>query len=254
MSERQGGEKAPTETGVGMIFNGDERAKKVGKVYIVHGWTYTITPWEPVVKKMEEEGVEVVLVKIPGLTKPSKAVWDVDGYVKYLEKSIPNGAIALGHSNGGRLLMNLCIKNPKKLKHLILLDAAGVYEPSKKRDVTKKIANFGKKLKNIPWLRKVYHKIIGANDYDKAPENMKKTLANMLESDKTLDISQVTTPTTIIWGGRDTITPLHQGKILKERIPKSRMIVREKWPHSAYLTYPMELAKLLVKVVGDVQK
>ena len=78
-------------------------------------------------------------------------------------------------------MLNLCANKPGKLKYLILLDAAGVYEPSMKKKLVEKVAKIGKPLKKIPVVDKAFHKVTGSTDYSRAPENMKVTLANMLE-------------------------------------------------------------------------
>ena len=189
------------------------------------------------------------MLHVPGLTDPSKKVWDISDYVHWAEAELPDGAVALGHSNGGRILLNLCSKQPNKLSHLILLDAAGVYEESKKRDLSRKLSKTLSPLKKIKPLRKVVHKVLGATDYDHAPANMKQTLANMLDSDKNLDIAKVTTPTSILWGKADAITPPHQAKIMHEKIKGSTLSLKEGWTHAPYISHPKELADAIYQIM-----
>ena len=148
-------------------------------LYVVHGWTYTVEPWEKTITLLEKNGIKVKMLSVPGLTSPSDKVWKIKDYVKWADENIPDGAIALGHSNGGRILLNLLSEKPDKLKHVILLDAAGVYEESKKRDIARKASKLLSPLKKIKPLRKVVHKVLGASDYSHAPENMKKTLTTL---------------------------------------------------------------------------
>ncbi|MCL1839540.1 alpha/beta hydrolase [Candidatus Saccharibacteria bacterium] len=217
------------------------------KLYIVHGWTYDASPWEKLVKLLKEQGITAELLYVPGLTEPSSRVWTIRNYVSWANHNIPDGAIALGHSNGGRILLNLLSANPDKLKGVILLDSAGVYERSFKRSTLRVVAKIFAPLKHIGPLRKLFHKFIGASDYDKAPKNMKKTLHNMITSDKQLDVSKITTPTQIIWGAADTITPLRQGEKLHRLIKGSKLTIKQNWPHSPYLKTPEELAKVIKK-------
>ena len=148
-------------------------------LYIIHGWTYTVEPWKATIKMLREKGVSVKMLNVPGLTEPSNKEFTIADYVKWADKEIPDGAIALGHSNGGRILMNLCALKPEKLKYLILLDSAGVYEPTAKKKFIEKMAKIGKPLKKIPLVDKAFHRITGTTDYSKAPENMKETLKNI---------------------------------------------------------------------------
>lgn len=222
-------------------------------LYIIHGWTYTVEPWAGTLKQLRADGYTVKMLNVPGLTEPSKKVWTIDDYVQWANRQIPDGAVALGHSNGGRILLNLCSQNPAKLKHLILLDAAGVYEESKKRNLARKLSKSLAPLKRIPLLRKIVHKLLGASDYDNAPENMKHTLANMLESDKSLKIESVTTPTTIVWGEADSVTPLHQGLIMHEKIAGSELVTRKNWTHSPYIFDPSGLARTIEAIMKGIK-
>ncbi|MBQ6396292.1 alpha/beta hydrolase [Candidatus Saccharibacteria bacterium] len=224
-----------------------KRGKKT--LYIIHGWTYSVEPWQKTLALLEKSGVNVKMLHVPGLTSPSEKIWTIDDYVAWANKNLPEDAIALGHSNGGRILLNLCSKNPTKLARLILLDSAGVYEPSKKRDLLKKLSKLGAPLKKLPLMEKIFHKLIGASDYDRAPENMKKTLSNMLESDKRLVLASVVTPTKILWGENDTITPPRQARVLKSKLPNSSLKIYKNWTHAPYISDPAGLAKAILEAL-----
>ena len=214
-------------------------------LYVIHGWTYTVEPWQTTIELLKKRGINIKMLRVPGLTTPSDKVWTIDDYVDWADQNIPNGAIALGHSNGGRILLNLLSKNPNKLRHVILLDAAGVYEESKKRDVARKVSKVMSPLKKVKLLRKVYHKLLGASDYDHAPENMKKTLANMLDSDKKLDMTKISTPATILWGKADTVTPPRQAAVMHRRLKNSEIKFFEDWTHAPYICDPEGLARAI---------
>lgn len=220
-------------------------------LYIIHGWTYTVEPWNRTIKILNDKyQIKVEMLHVPGLTDPSKKVWTIDEYVKWADSLLPEDAIVLGHSNGGRILLNLLSRQPDRVSHLILLDAAGVYEPSKKRDILRKLSQILAPLRRVKILRKIIHKMIGAGDYDKAPENMKKTLTNMLDSDRNLDISKVKAKTDILWGEMDKITPPRQAKKMHQLIKKSRLKLFPNWTHAPYIVDPEGLAKTISIIMG----
>ena len=218
-------------------------------LYIIHGWSYTIEPWRTTLGILRDSGLKVKILKVPGPTEPSKKIYTIDDYVKWADSEIPDGAIALGHSNGGRILLNLCAKKPNKLKYLILLDAAGVYEPSAKKKIVASLAKIGKPLKKIPVVNKAFHRLTGTTDYSRAPENMKVTLSNMLESDKNLKLSDVTTKTYLLWGKKDTVTPPRQATKMYESLPNAELKFYARWTHAPYISNPEELAKALINLV-----
>lgn len=223
-------------------------------LYIIHGWTYTVEPWKNTLAMLRDNGISVKMLHVPGLTEKSDKVYTIDDYVKWADENIPDGAVALGHSNGGRILLNLCADNPEKLKYLILLDAAGVYEPSARKKLVKKVAKIGKPLKKVPIIDKAFHKITGSTDYSRAPENMKQTLANMLESDKDLDFSKVTTKTFILWGKKDMTTPPRQATTMYEKLPNAELKFYANWTHTPYISSPEELARALTTLIKRIKK
>lgn len=223
-------------------------------LYIIHGWTYTVEPWKNTLKILRDNGVSVKILHVPGLTEKSDKVYTIDDYMKWADENIPDGAIALGHSNGGRILLNLCADNPEKLKYLILLDAAGIYEPSARKKIVERVAKIGKPLKKMPLVDKAFHKITGSTDYSRAPENMKQTLANMLESDKNLDFGKVTTKTFILWGKKDTTTPPRQATAMYEKLPNAELKFYANWTHAPYISSPEELARALTTLIRRIKK
>ena len=223
-------------------------------LYIIHGWTYTIEPWRDTLAILKENGVNVKMPRVPGLTEPSDKIYTIDDYVEWADREIPDGAVALGHSNGGRILLNLCAKKPEKLKHLILLDSAGIYEPSIRKKIVEKIAKIGKPFKKVPLVDKAFHKLTGSTDYSRAPKNMKTTLANMLASDKDLDLAKIKTPVFILWGKKDTVTPPRQATMMYEKLPQAELKFYTNWTHAPYISDPEGLAKALTTLIRRMKK
>ena len=212
------------------------------KLYIIHGWTYKPEPWHEVIGELKKLGVDAELLRVPGLGTKSEKVFAIEDYVKWAREKLPKGSYALGHSNGGRILLNLLKDDPQYLKGIILLDSAGIWEKENRRLVLKALSKAFAPLKKSKFIRKAVHRVIGANDYENAPENMKKTLDNMINSDKALDITKVTTRAEIIWGEDDPITPLRQGKKMHGLLPNSNLTTKPGWRHSHYLVSTSELA------------
>ena len=224
------------------------------ELYIIHGWTYTVEPWKRTLELLKNAGINVKMLHVPGLTEESKKVFTIDDYVKWADESIPDGAIALGHSNGGRILLNLVIKKPEKLKNLILLDAAGIYEVTNKKKAVAALAKLGKPFKKIKFIDKAFHKLTGTTDYSRAPENMKKTLANMIDSDKNLKFEDVRVKTYIMWGKNDTITPPRHGEMMHAGIKDSEIRFYSGWTHAPYISNPDNLAKEITALMARITR
>ena len=223
------------------------------KLYIIHGWTYSIEPWTAVVSLLRSKGYEVEQLRVPGLTTESDEVWGIEKYVEWLRKELEgvDHPFVLGHSNGGRISLNYLKKYPNSFEKLILLNAAGINVSNQKISLKRRLfriaATVLRPLKYIPLVRKVVYRLIGGSDYDRAPANMKKTLHNMLESDKYLDITDIETPTGILWGRVDPITVLAQGRKMAQDLPNATIREFDGWAHAPYITHPNELAKAIIE-------
>ena len=78
----------------------------MAKLYIIHGWTYKPEPWQEVIAELKKKKIDAELLRVPGLGTQSDQVFTMDDYVEWAATQIPKGSIALGHSNGGRILLN----------------------------------------------------------------------------------------------------------------------------------------------------
>ena len=225
------------------------------KLYIVHGWAYGLEKWQTLAKLLKKAGIEVIFLHVPGLTKNSNKVWTIAEYVVWLEnelKNVKGSVVLLGHSNGGRIAMNFTLKNPGKVKELILLDSAGIFHNELKirlkRTVFKFAAKLGKKVSKSALLRKILYKLARESDYHDAPVNMRQTMANMLSSDRDLKPEHLRVHTTIIWGENDTITPISDAYLLHEKIDNSSLVLIHGAKHSPHYTIPEVVASEIEKV------
>ena len=223
------------------------------RLYIIHGWTYTVEPWNKTLAILRKNGLQVRMLNVPGLTAESNKVWDIDKYVEWAKGELPDGCVVLGHSNGGRILLNLAKKYPEKIGHLILLNAAGVYRESLRRKILGVVAKIFAPLKKFKLLRRVFHKMTGVSDYSRAPVNMQKTLSNMIMSDRKLVMNGILTPTSILWGEEDRITPIEAGREMHKRLASSEMKTMREWGHAPYITHPEELAEEILNIMKGLE-
>lgn len=225
------------------------------KVLILHGWTYSTEKWSPFIKALKDKGFNTELLKIPGLTEKLDSVWDIDNYVSWLKRKIGSDkkVILIGHSNGGRILLVFALKYPEKVKHLILIDSAGIYHnelPIRlKRFVFKTIARLGRKITKSESLRKTLYKLSRESDYEKASPIVKQTMVNLITFDISSSLNKIKIPTLIIWGEYDKATPLSDGKLMHKLIKGSKMHIVRSARHSPQFTHVNEVIEIILKEI-----
>lgn len=226
---------------------------KSGSIYILHGWSYSVEKWTPFVKELESKGFKINLLKIPGLTENINKTWSIEDYSNWLYKKLENekNVILIGHSNGGRIAMSFSIKYPDKVSKLILIDSAGIFHNEAflrtKRILFGSLAKVGTRIVNSKKLRDFLYFLAREKDYKNASPNMKKTMVNLITSDKVLKIDRISVPAIIIWGQDDRITPVSDGKILNAKIKNSRLFLIKQARHSPQFTHPKQVCDIILR-------
>ena len=226
------------------------------KAIILHGWTYSknggdpLEKWQPFIEYLESEGLRCDLPQIPGITKYADQKWTLEKYVYWLKRKIGNEKIILiGHSNGGRIGLAFAAKFPNNLSRLILIDSAGIYHNELslrlKRFIFRNLAKVGKRIYNSENLRKLIYKIAREGDYSNATASQRQTMINLINTDLSEVLKEIKVSTLIIWGGKDTVTPLSDGKLIHKLIKNSKMSVIKEAKHSPQFTHPKEVAKII---------
>ena len=214
------------------------------KIYILHGWAYETTKWQPFLELLKKNGFSPVLLSTPGLTQPLHKEWRVEDYVNWLRRKIGNekNIILLGHSFGGRICVEYSLKYPDNVTKMFLIDSAGVFHNELsirfKRFLFNFFAKTGKKITSNSSLRNLLYKLARENDYNQANLNMKKVIVGMITSDRLRNWSSIKTPTAIIWGEQDKTTPLSDGYYLNTKIQNSKLFIINSARHSPHFTHP----------------
>lgn len=223
----------------------------MNKVFIIHGWTYNLDKWAKLLPLLTENGIEPIMLNVPGLTVASDKVWDIDGYINWLDAQLKGESkpIVIGHSNGGRIALAYAQANPGRLGGIILIDSAGLAHnqllPRVKLKTLRMLSKLGKPLSAVKPVKNIFYKLIGARDYHDAPPNMKMTMQNMLKADSNIKLEQIAEPVKIIWGREDTITPLKDGQIMEKLLPNVTLNILNDARHAPFYSHPEQVAKLI---------
>lgn len=223
------------------------------KIVILPGWTYSLDKWDSLSESLEKSGFEVEILKIPGLTEASAKAWDLESYTRWLKDKLKDRTevVLVGHSHGGRIAVAYAAKNPGKISNLVLIDSAGVFHnepPLKlKRFIFRTISKIGKGLGISKKYSPLIYKLAKEHDYERANFNMRETMKNLIYKDLIPLMSKIKTPTLVIWGEDDRITPISDARKMKKEIRRSKLFVINGAGHSPFYTHPHEVLRILLK-------
>jgi pimeloyl-ACP methyl ester carboxylesterase len=230
-------------------------------ILIFHGWNTTSggISWEPLLTKLSKElpSASIIAPDLPGMGKSStpKTVWSVEEYVswghqmymKYANKN--HKIIIVGHSFGGVIAAQLAARNDININHLFLL-APAIIRDRKPRPLMVMQVKAGLK-KIVPHeiyntIEMRWRNIVGSNDYKKTDAIMRKVFTNVVMQDTRQNLPNILTPTTILWGEKDTYTPPNQAEIIHSLIPHSKLIILPNINHGIHLHAQGEIIQELL--------
>lgn len=227
-------------------------------VVFAHGWARTHHDFIQVAESLESV-VHSVLVDLPGFgatPRPDQA-WGSSEYadhcVEFIRQQGLSNVIWVGHSFGARVGMQIAARHPQVLRGLVLVAGAGIPTPKsalsnwrrRTRQLRFKLARRrARDDAEIDALEKAY----GSADYIHSKEiGLRDVFVKVIAEDQSNDAQRITTPTTLIYGERDTETPVTLGQRLHQLIPKSTFIRCPEFGHIDILNRGRHQIALAIK-------
>ena len=262
------------------VFKGEAYLEQWGNatdpsVILVHGLGHNgAKDWQHLAPLLSKD-FHVVAFDLPGLGRSSKMneLYSPDNYAKFIDWVAANYAkktfILIGHSMGANIALNYAALHPNKVKQLILMDAAGILH---RTSFSKHLIDDFKPVwwtELIPSSEQLTEMLgFGIEDYDKFPFAINMILATgfgrnrflggdpikiaglaMVQKDFSGLLEQVTMPTLLIWGGKDTIAPLRTGKLLAARLPDATLEIIPEAQHVPMMQTPELLNNIVWNAV-----
>ena len=220
---------------------------------ILQGWGTDLGVYDSVANCINEK-YRVVQFDFPGFggsDEPNEP-WDVDAYADFfcslMKKLEIDKATLIGHSYGGRVIIKLATRKelPFVIDNIVLIDSAGVMP---KRSVLQKVRikryKLLKRFLNLKLIYCLFPELIddwksrqGSADYRNASPMMRKCLVMAVNEDLTNLLSEISQETLLIWGDKDTTTPITDANKMNEMIPNSGLAVIPGAGHFSFLEQP----------------
>ena len=230
-------------------------------IVILHGLMGGLSNFEDVVDFFSENGFKII---IPGLPLYSQSLLktNVKHFAKYLYGFINfkelNQVILLGSSLGGHIGLYHTKLYPEKIKALIITGSSGLYESAmgggyiKRRDyeVIKKKAQdvfYDPKIATKEIVDEVYATVNNRNKLIKTLAIAKSAIRHNMSK----DLPNMHTPTCIIWGKNDIVTPPEVAENFHALLPDSDLFWIDKCGHAAMMERPKEFNQVLFKWLSD---
>lgn len=229
-------------------------------VLLLHGWGSNLKSFTSLINLLKAK-YRVLALDYPGFGESDilKKSFTVDDYcdivVEFLKNLDVKSVILVGHSYGGRIILKLNNRKnlPFAIEKNVLIDAAGLKDKKDLR-IKLKVATF-KSLKYIfnllpiskvkkDEMIKALRMKFGSSDYANAPKVLQDTLVKSVNEDLTWCLDNMK-ESLIIWGDKDTVTPLWMAKLMETKIRNSGIVLLN-GGHFSYLDDPVTFSKVMI--------
>ncbi len=229
---------------------------------LLHGWGGSKSSLQPLANELTKLGYSTYNLELPGhgQTPQMSSEWTMRDFAFWLNHTIEelklNDYILVGHSFGGKIIVESILANLVAPQQIILINISGI-QPKKNLKTTfwKFVAKKSTFIKNLKFLypikRFLYKYILRETDYlnTENQQNLRKTLINILNENYDQKVKDLLLPTLLIWGEQDTYTPLWMGQFLHKEIKNSKLIV-----HPGTHGLPLKRPELIAKDIYNFLK
>lgn len=173
---------------------------------------------------------------------------------KFIEHNDYQNVHLLGNSLGGHVAILHVLKNPERIKSLILTGSSGLFENGMGDTYPKRgdYEYIKKKTEITFYDPKIATKEIVDEVYDTVNNRLKaiKIIAlakSAIRNNLGEELNQIRQPTLLIWGNNDAVTPPFVGREFQRLIPNSELHFIDKCGHAPMMEVPEEFNRILHK-------
>jgi len=230
---------------------GNKKATKT--LLILHGWNSNSDRWQDVADTISQKDFLVLVPDLPGFGKSNslESPWNTNQYIDWLENFITESGFKnfylMGHSFGGALASKLAVKHVQDIEKLFLVSAACVRKKTAKKKgfaILSKIIKIFSFVPGYKFFRKAIYKfIIRKSDYTYVDGELKNTYLNVIGEDLSFHLPFIKIPTIIIWGKKDSSTPIEDAYFINKQIRNSKLVIIPEAGHDLNRKQPEILAQ-----------
>lgn len=228
-------------------------------VILMHGWGQNLEMMSLISGDLDTDYC-VYNLDLPGFgsSEEPPTAFTIGDYKKTLEEFIKENKIEnpiiIGHSFGCRIAIKYASSNDN-VKAMVLTGAAGIKDKkSLSYHVKVKSYKFFKRFKDVPFIKHYVREMMnnsGSPDYRNSSFIMKEVLKNAVNEDLQPLLEKIEVPVLLVFGSKDDATPLWMGKIMKDKIPNSKLLVYEGASHFAYFEKAKDFNKDVRKFLKE---
>lgn len=224
-------------------------------IIVLHGLMGGLSNFGSLAEFFPTQGYKVLIPELPLYTQNILKT-NVKAFSKYVKDFIASKGfdevILVGNSLGGHIALYFTKMYPELVKGLVITGSSGLYESGMGESYPKRgdYEYIKKKSEDVFYNPEIATKEIVDEVFATVNDRIKliKTLTiakSAIRHNMAKDLPKMTTPTCIIWGKNDKVTPPEVAEEFDKLLPNSELFWIDKCGHAAMMEHPDEFNRLL---------
>ncbi len=188
----------------------------------------------------------------------------VGGFVDYVERFVAwkkyDKVIVMGNSLGGHIALIYALRNPEKIKGVVLTGSSGLFESAMGDSYPKRgDYEYIKKKAELTFhnpafaTKELVDELFDiVNDRNKVLRVL-TTAKSAIRQNLAEEVSKISAPTLLVWGNNDTITPPFVGEEFHKLIPNSKLLFIDECGHAPMMEQPEEFNRYLSEFLDEIK-
>lgn len=188
----------------------------------------------------------------------------VGGFVDYVERFVAwkkyDKVIVMGNSLGGHIALIYALRNPEKIKGVVLTGSSGLFESAMGDSYPKRgDYEYIKKKAELTFhnpafaTKELVDELFDiVNDRNKVLRVL-TTAKSAIRQNLAEEVAKISAPTLLVWGNNDTITPPFVGEEFHKLIPNSKLLFIDECGHAPMMEQPEEFNRYLSEFLDEIK-
>ncbi|GAB4384787.1 MAG: alpha/beta fold hydrolase [Phycisphaerales bacterium] len=232
-------------------------------VVFLHGLVGLNEHWEGVVERIRHRyacrTLELPLLELKGQDCSIQGVTDLT--VQFLDNHVEEPVVLVGNSFGGHVALRVALRRPAMVKGLVLAGSSGLFErtfvkgapvrPSREWLEEKIGELFHDTSKMSPSDVDRAHKALSKRSGARAMVRLSRSARRNHLGDQ---IGDIHTPTLLIWGRNDVVTPPSAAQGFLDLMPNAELFWIDRCGHAPMIEAPAEFARAMLDFADRLER
>lgn len=217
-------------------------------IILLHGLGASSRWWFPLFPELTSAQLRIIAPDLPGFGRTPGPILSIKNAARIVVELADHHKLArfflVGHSMGGAIAAQVAADYRGRVRRLILVDSAGIPHRISGRWV-------GRVMRPWTWCPLGFYRTLLGDVIRSGPSNMRAGIREVRRYDIRPLLERIHIPTLVIWGEKDGLTPVENGREITNGLTHGRLEIVSKARHLPMVSDPSETSRLMLNFLKE---